>query len=490
MTEPKRNSRRFAVIALFAWLLVATSFVAMSAAQNTADAPSPQTQPTQAAPVQPPPETKISPQEADELFRSVDEILRFASKDTGLPIKSRVKRRLVSRDEVESYLKKSMQDDEDAKRLRRSELVLKKFGLLPRQFDLQTFLVALLREQVAGYYDPKTKTVNLLDWLPAEQQRPVLAHELTHALQDQSFNLDKWMRPDGDLDNKKQITWEDIVKDEDSETRQAVVEGQAMAVLVDYMLQPMGQSLLTAPQVVEGMKTQMLAGTSDSVEFGHAPMFLKQALTFPYTYGVDFVVRLLAAGGKDKAYAGAFLSPPQITRQIMEPQVYLSGQQLPPMPLPDFNRVFKEYDRFDVGAIGEFDVSMLLAQYADLKVSGELSPHWRGGYYYSAYPKHNPNAPLGLLYVSRWSSAETAAQFAAIYAKSLVKRYQHLQADPDTGSLDLTTLQNLTGAHTWNTEEGPVVINVNGDTVIVTESLNQQVTQELESDLAEPVGAR
>lgn len=494
----KKIGLKFAIIASIYCLLVAISAAQnadqpaqpsqgqTSAGQSSAgQTPSPeQSSPGQSA-AQPSPEQKISPAEAEELFRSVDEILQFASKDTGLPIKAKVKRRLVSRDEVEAYLKKNMQDDQDAKRLQRSELVLKKFGLLPRQFDLQTFLLALLREQVAGYYDPKTKTVNLLDWLPAEQQRPVLAHELTHALQDQSFNLDKWMRPDGDLDAKKQITWADIVEDESSETRQAVVEGQAMAVLVDYMLQPLGQTLLTAPQVVAGMKTQMLAGSPDSVEFGHAPMFMKQALTFPYTYGLDFVVRLLAAGGKTRAYAGVFSEPPQITRQIMEPQIYLTNQQLPPMTLPDFNRVFKDYDRFDVGAIGEFDVSMLLAQYVNLDSAGELAPHWRGGYYYSAYPKHNPNSPLGLLYVSRWSTPETAQQFAAIYAKALSKRYEHVQADPqDSPAVDLTTLKSLTGTHRWNTEEGPVVISVNGDTVMASESLSDAVTQEMEHELA------
>src|SRR4029453_15032217 len=84
--------------------------------------------------------------------------------------------------------------DEDAKRLRRSKLVLKKFGLLPRDFDLQTFLVALLREQVAGYYDPQTKTVKLLDWIDPEQQKPVLVHEPPHALEDQSFGLEKYMK--------------------------------------------------------------------------------------------------------------------------------------------------------------------------------------------------------------------------------------------------------------------------------------------------------
>ena len=90
-------------------------------------------------------ERKISPKEAEELFQDVDQILEFASKDSGLPIKKEVKRRLTSRDEVVAYLEKSMAEDKDAQRLRRSELVLKKFGLLPRDFDLQTFLVALLR---------------------------------------------------------------------------------------------------------------------------------------------------------------------------------------------------------------------------------------------------------------------------------------------------------------------------------------------------------
>jgi hypothetical protein len=93
------------------------------------------------------PEVKITPREAEELFHSVDEILAFDSKHTGLPIKKEVKRRLTSRDEVVSYLTKHMKD-EDVKRLQRSELVLKKFGLLPRDFDLEKLLVSLLREQV------------------------------------------------------------------------------------------------------------------------------------------------------------------------------------------------------------------------------------------------------------------------------------------------------------------------------------------------------
>ena len=443
-------------------------------------------------------EAKISPQQAQDLFRSVDEILKFASKDTALPIRKEVKRRLTTRDEVVAYLREHMTHDEDAQRLRRSELVLKKFGLLPRNFDLQTFLVALLREQVAGYYDPKTKTVNLLDWLDAEAQRPVLAHELTHALQDQSFNLDKWMKGTGkDLAvEKKNPTSEDIQNDETQTVRQAVVEGQAMAVLIDYMLAPLGQTMTSEPRLVEAMKQGMLVGTADSPEFANAPVFLKEVMTFPYRYGVDFVGQVLLAQGKDKAFAGMFKNPPRTTRQIMEPKTYLSGEHLEPMPLPDFAHIAKNYDKFDVGSMGEFDVALLIEQYAGGDVARKLYPDWRGGYYYAARPKGGSNAPLALVYVSRWASPDTAARFAAVYADDLKERYRTFHAVVSEGPtpVDLAKgVQTLTGNHEWLTEDGDVIIAVQGDTVFVSESLDDPTAIKLRDSVlpqAKTIAAR
>lgn len=471
--------------ALRCLLLILSSIVwaqAPEASSQTSPPKAPAAESPQAVPEQ---EQKISPKEADELFRSVDEILQFASKDTALPIKHEVKRRLVSRDEVEAYLKKSMAEDKSAKRLQRTELVLKRFGLLPRDFDLQTFLVALLREQVAGYYDAKTKTVNLLDWIDAEQQKPVLAHELTHALQDQSFELEKWMKVDDvDLDEKKNVTAEDIENDEAGEAREAVVEGQAMAVLVDYMLIPTGQSLLTAPQVADALTEGMLEGTSDSPQFQKAPIFLREELTFPYRYGLDFEAALLKIG-KQQAFAGTFANPPHTTRQIMQPETYVSGEKIPPMPLPDFKHDFKNYERFDLGAMGEFDVDILIDQYANPEISKEIYPHWRGGYYYAARPKGDSSAPLAILYVSRWSSPEAAAQFAAIYAKALAKRYKQVReaADEKNPIADLQTIASLNGSHDWVTEEGPVVIVVQGELVFITESLDPTTSEYLQQEV-------
>jgi len=453
-----------------------------------------QASPTPAASTQAPAaeekEVKITPQEAEELFHSVDEILAFDSKQTGLPIKKQVKRRLTSRDEVVAYLTKHMKD-EDVKRLQRSELVLKKFGLLPREFDMEKLLVDLLREEVAGYYDPKTKTVNLLDWVPLEEQEPVLAHELTHALQDQAIGLDKWMKKgDKDLGEiRKDPTPEDIENDEIDDAREAVIEGQAQAMMFQYALAPAGRSIADSPDLVEGMEAETLTGSPSTKVFNDAPIFMKESLTFPYSYGMEFVVKLMANGGKEKAFAGVLANPPRTTRQIMQPETYLSGERIEPMRLPEFKRDFKDYIKFDIGAMGEFDVAVLIEQYAGKELSKRLCPEWRGGYYYAARPKNDLAAPLGLLYVSRWSNAEKAAEFAEIYARSLGQRYKKADeaADPSFGKSDPHRpeykAQALKGRHTWVTEEGAVVIEEQGDTVLVSESLDPATTEALEKEV-------
>ncbi len=431
-------------------------------------------------------ETTISPKEAQELFKSVDEILKFASDDTGLPIKHEVKRKLIDRDKVQSYIQKNMKDDKDAQRLERSAAVLKKFGLLPRDFDLSGFLVQMLREQVAAYYDPKTGTVNLLNWVDAEQQKPVLAHELTHALQDQSYGIEKWLRAP-EAGEKKDPSALDVGSDEETAARQAVTEGQAMVVLMDYELAPTGRSLVDSPQIAEALKQGMITGTPDSPSFQKAPIFLKETLTFPYRYGLDFTLALLKVGGKERAYAGAFTNPPRSTREIMEPQTYLSNEKLAPMKMIDFDKDFAGYERFDIGAMGEFDVDVFVEQFEGQEAAEAIYPEWRGGYYFAGRPKADKSAPLALVYLSRWSSPATAAEFAALYAKSLAKRYQKAQALGADGKVDadappVGAWKTLGGNHAWQTDDGPVVIEVRGDSVLISESMDAQTTKKVEVD--------
>jgi hypothetical protein len=127
-------------------------------------------------------------------------------------------------------------------------------------------------------------------------------------------------------------------------------------------------------------------------------------------------------------------------------------------------------------------------QYAGKELSKRLYPEWRGGYYYAARPKNDSAAPLGLLYVSRWSSSEKASEFASIYARSLKTRYTKAEevGDPAQDKAPQNAqykVDVLKGRHVFNTEEGTVVIEEQGDTVLVSESLDAATTETVEKEL-------
>ena len=425
----------------------------------------------------PAPDRHISPEEAKQLLGAVDEVLRFDSKDTGLAIKTDVKRKLIDRDQVQSYIEKQLREDEDAQRLKNGEMVLKKFGLVPRDFDVDSFLVQLMREQVAGYYDPQTKFVNLLDWLPPETQMPVLAHELTHSLQDQNFGMEKWVK--GPNHKKKMSPAETIADDESTVARHAVLEGQAMAVMIDWMLAPIGKSLLDAPQIVDAMESGMAQG-GDSPVFNKAPLYLQRVLIFPYTYGLDFE-RTLLKQSKEKAFAGVFRRPPENTREVMEPAAYLANENLPPLNPPDLAKALgKDWEMYDVGSIGEFDVAMIAEQFANAAISKAIYPAWRGGYYYAIRRKGaevKSSGDLGMAFVTRWSDATAQATFARLYAQSLKKRYADVQPvapgpAPDSGNAAALTTH-------WKTNEGDAFVESHGDVLIVFESLDENQAAKL-----------
>jgi hypothetical protein len=471
----------------FARLTIVILLAICAAAQQPQPTPA-QPQPQSAAPKAA--ERRISPEEAKQLLGAVDQVLKFDSQNTGLPIKAEVKRQLIDRDQVQAYIEKQLREDEDAQRLKNGEVVLKKFGLLPRDFSVDTFLVQLMREQVAGYYDPQTKFVNLLNWLPPETQMPVLAHELTHALQDQNFGMEKWVR--GPNHKKKMSPAETIADDESTVARHAILEGQAMAVMIDWMLAPVGKSLLDAPLIVDAMEAGMSQG-GDSPVFNRSPLYLQRVLIFPYTYGLDFE-RALLKQGKDAAFAGIFQRPPQNTREVMEPAVYLAGEQLPPLGPPDIASLIsekhkspeikgvpsskdEEWELYDAGSIGEFDVSVIAEQFSDAATAKKMYPNWRGGYYYAVKKKGaavQQPGDLGLVFVTRWANAEAAEQFRKLWDSYVVPRY-HAPADMRPAPVPGYSGQS------WPVAPEPVSVVSRGDLVIAIESIRYEMHEKIRS---------
>jgi hypothetical protein len=380
-----------------------------------------------------------------------------------------------------------MKEDKDTQRLERSQAVLIKFGLLPPNFDLHREFLRLLQEQVAAYYDAKTKTVNLLDWVPPDQQKPVLAHELTHALQDQYVGLEKWELAGGREDDAPLPDNQEQVVEEAQAAREALAEGQAMIVLLDYSLAPLGMSVLKAPDVVGTLRAGM-GDSPDSPIFSAAPMYLRESLLMPYTFGSDFVAYVLQHKGKDAAFAGVLEKPPVNTRQVMEPETYVKGETVEPLQIPDLDKlVGPQYERYDFGGIGEFDVYLLAKQYAPDKDPKSYYANWRGGYYLAVHAKGAPTDQIALLYVSRWDSPEAAQEFAAIYEKYVPNRYPRWSKEASTPTT------NSTGEISrW--QEGPEservqVLQDNND-LLILEGFDQSTAERLSGALLHPVTSR
>ena len=428
----------------------------------------------------------MTPEEAQKLFASIDDVFQFVSRDTKLPILHTVPKKLSSRDEVEKYILSKMDDDEDTKRFERSEVVLKKFGLIPRDFELRPFLVKLMRDQVAGFYDSKTKVVYLLDWVDPEIQKPVMAHELTHALQDQNFDLEKWGKDTRRNDAEKRGDYNQAIElDEASTAESAIVEGQGMITLVDYMLKDYGRSAADSPDMVRAMSKTM-EGDHSSQVLESAPLLLKESLIFPYREGMQFVDAVLSAKGKEAAFRGLFVRPPMTSYEVMTPKAYLEKWPIEALRMPDLHAILgDQYKEYDLGAIGEFDVQLLLKQFADPRSTAELTEQWDGGSYFAGLRKGgapNLTSSIGLIYVSRWHSPEAASDFAKVYGGSLAKKYKSVQAAECSPCEE--------GERRWSTEEGFVEIAQRGNKLIVTEGIEQPLAMKLKDAVLSGGGAQ
>ncbi len=379
-------------------------------------------------------DTVLTQQQKQQLLRAEDQILHFVSKDTHLPIEHAVKCKFISRDAVNAELRKQFDRDKSVRRMERSELVLKKFGLLDRDFHLRPFLLSLMTEQIAGYYDDKTKQMTLLDWVPIEEQKPVMAHEITHALQDQKVDLEKWDNQEiaGIAKNVKQDNLH-IANDDTDTAREAVLEGQAMVSFADYMLAQSGppghpsKTLRNAPGLARQLESNS-GDMSDSPILARAPLVLQESLLFPYTAGLAFEEAILRQAGVDRAFAGVLDAPPSTSFQIMTPEAYLRDRPVPAA-------------------------------------------------------EKQTTASLALLYSSQWKNEDSARSFFDVFEQEMPRQYDSLtrrRADEEEDD-----------ERVYSTKEGDVFLALTGRTVWISEGFDLAVARKLRAAIDQanaPIG--
>jgi hypothetical protein len=350
---------------------------------------------------------------AQSLLTQADQVLAEMSRITGLPIKAPLKKLVLSRPEIRKYLEESLREEYTPEEIRTQEAVLKAFGLVTPEFDLEKFLIAFYTEQAAGAYDPRHKTMFIADWITPEMQRLVLAHELTHALQDQNFDLVKFLHAERSNDDA-------------TNARQAVMEGHATAAMLQRMLGPVNlASIPSLEPLLASMVNQQMA---EFPAFTSAPYFFRLQALFPYAQGMGFMYSGLQRGGW-KTLNELFVRPPEATKEIFDPSFYYDSKILPAISLdrpPPLERI-SGLQVLTGNTFGELGYYSLLGQFISEDEAKALATGWLGDRY--ILYEDPANSQFVLVARTRWASPETALAFFRDYHTVLGKKYPGLTPD-------------------------------------------------------------
>ena len=374
-------------------------------------------------------------------------ILEQTSEIRELPILRPVKSGAQSRAEIERMIIKNQREQTTPSEMHATELVLKKLGLVPAEFQYAPFIVKLLTEQVAGYYDPRVQRFYLADWIELEGQKPVMAHELAHALQDQHFNLrrfEKW--PKGDSDAELAV--------------HSLIEGDATLAMTLYMAKN--------PMVALAFVRSITTTNTSSEQFKQAPRALRETLLFPYEQGSEWASRVYKRGGWSLVSA-SFTKLPLSTEQILHPEKYLSYEAPVKISLPELrSSLGSGWKKLDTDVNGEWSFYLILDQFLNAPAESKRAAAGWAGDRYAFY--EGPKVGEGLLVqMTAWDTENDAREFFDAYTKRTMLRY------PSAGEPTKSSVDSQHETSSWKTSEGEVTLELRGDRVLIVEGLPEKV---------------
>jgi hypothetical protein len=337
------------------------------------------------------------------------------TKISGMPLRHPVPCDFITKEKIKEFLNKRVKEVAKPEDLRAEELTLKKFGLVPPDFDLARNTIDLLTEQAAAFYDYDKKKLFVTDTTASETQEPVLSHELAHAIADQNYNLSKFIKAGRN-------------SDDGATARLAVMEGQATWLMSELLARKMGQSLKDSPSLVATMSGAADGAAGQFPVFDQSPLYLRQTLVFPYTKGMLFQHAVFERDGQ-AGFGEVFRKPPASTQQILHPEKYFSGVKptQPELPQPHLP---KGYKSLVGGSLGELEHAIMLEQYSGKERAAELAPHWRGCAFDLEESKKAGRTVL--LYAVEWDSEDAARQYFAAYRAQLTKKWKQMTVATET----------------------------------------------------------
>ena len=354
-----------------------------------------------------------------------------------LPFLHEVKRDVTKRENLKAMLLKELDEDMTPQEFRANEMAMKAFGLLPRDYNLKEALAQVYSEEIAAFYDPKTKTMHLIeepkkdeakkkkpgflerlfgkdDAFDKDENKTVIAHELTHALADQHYDLDALQKA--------------VKKDDDrSMALSALIEGEATLTMLGAGMEDWdGTATVNMPSENLDMTFKILApflpymGGGKSLR--QAPAIVSESMIFPYFKGAVFVAKLANDGGWnsiDKAYRML----PQSTEQILHPEKFLANPDRP-MSI-DLGELKPGADWKELGrnVLGEMQMAVMLR-----KQSGPSAAAGWDGDRYAVF--EGTKDRLGLVWLTTWDSEDDAREFTTAYVQYQTARLPDVSKPP------------------------------------------------------------
>lgn len=350
----------------------------------------------------------------------------------GLTLQGEITRKSMTTEELSDQVKVDFFADYDEEENRRDTIILNLFGLLESDYDLNALFVDLYSEQIAGYYADETREmVVVADDIFEGPQRMTYAHEFTHALQDEAYDLSDGLGLD---DKTCQLDSEYCA------AVQALVEGDATLTETLWFLEH--STLKDKKEMYEYYNSYQ------SPVYDTTPLFLQLDFLFAYDKGLIFVQTLYDQGGM-AAVDQAYHNPPVSTEQILHPEQYPQDTPLE-IEIADLEDVLgSDWQQIDDNTLGEWYTYLLLSQayVSDWNLplaAAELAAEGWGGDRYIVYnqPATDENV---LIYRSQWDTEADAAEFWDQFVDYGRRRWGNPEPDQS-------------GYLRWDSAEGVVVV--------------------------------
>ena len=337
------------------------------------------------------------PEERAELRRAIEQ---QTSELRGLSFQHPVTYKSISRAELRAVLVEKIREQYTEEQARDYGRSFEALGVIPPGTDLMKLWLSLYDEQVGAFYVPEERALYTFKdmSLSGGLDRMILAHELTHALQDQNYDLTKLPLHQKENDDLALAT-------------SALLEGDATILMTEFYGRHAAQGSMLGDllAMLTGQKTEKLQA---------APAFIREMLVFPYQTGQQFALALSLRGGNEELNR-ALANPPISTEQILHPEKYY-GERDEPVAVSGADLRAPGWRRIGSNVLGEFGIrGMLQAQLRPAEAQAAAAG-W-GGDRYQVYER-GAGGPLGLYWRTVWDTEQDAAEFVEAFGRYAQKR--------------------------------------------------------------------